>query len=168
MRKLLYCVAALALLVGCKPSEKHYKIAYETAQQRAREGLDEGIYELMQKESLPPLKHIGEDSVRVQRMRMIWFYTPAAVDSGRRIDPAPYNLAVALYSMPTNARAHADAIAEEGYRAVVLKTGSDKYYVMAGLTQTLDSAARLATRYEATHRGRFIGIPCPIAIEALR
>jgi len=169
MRSLFYIsIVALVVLAACKPSEKNYRLAYETAQRQAREGLDEGVYELMQAESLPPMIHVMGDSVRVQRLPLQWYYSPLAVDSGKRILPAAYNVAISVYKMPTNARAHADALADEGYRAVVMQSGVGSYYVMAGCTEALDSAAHLSSEYIKRHENGFVGIPCPIAIQPVR
>ena len=167
MRKLLIAFAVLIALGACKPSEENYRLAYETARQRDREGLDEGVYELMQQEKLPPMIHVLGDSVRVQRLPLAAFYCPGA-DSVKTCVPQAYNVAVALYKMPTNARAHADRLADEGYHSVVLKSGASLYYVMAGLVESLDSAARLSRRYDMSHAGEYIGIPCPVAIQPLR
>lgn len=168
MRKFLIAIAALAFLSGCKPSEKNYRLAYETAQQRAREGLDEGVYEQMQQEMLPPMVRVLGDSVRVQRLPLAVYYVPAQPDTASMKMPGAYNVAVAKYKMPTNARSHAESLVAEGYAAAVLKSGTSLYYVMAGLTESLDSAARLARRYDAVHKCMYIGIPCPIAIQPVR
>ena len=105
------------------------------------------------------------DSVRVERKPLVWFYTPQAVDSGRPHDPAPYNLAISRYKMATNARAHADALAGEGYSSYVFRSGRDLYYVMAALLPTLDSAAHASSQFLITHKEGYVGIPCPIAIQ---
>lgn len=167
MRKLFIAVVVLITLGACKPSENNYRLAYETAMQRDREGLEEGVYELIQQEKLPPMIHVLGDSVRVQRLPLAAFYCPGA-DSIDKCVPQCYNVAVARYKMPTNARAHADRLAGEGYRSAVLKSGASLYYVMAGLVESLDSAARLARKYDLSHAGEYIGIPCPVAIQPLR
>lgn len=167
MSKLFIAVVVLITLGACKPSENNYRLAYETAMQRDREGLEEGVYELIQQEKLPPMIHVLGDSVRVQRLPLAAFYCPGT-DSLDKCMPQYYNVAVALYKMPTNARAHADRLAGEGYHSAVLKSGASLYYVMAGLVESLDSAARLARMYDLSHAGEYIGIPCPIAIQPLR
>lgn len=165
--KYLAPVAALALLTGlaaCKPSEKNYRLAYETAQQKARAGLDEGVYEMMQAEELPPFMRSATDSVRALAAPVIWQYTPQAVDSGRRLDPAPYNLAVGKYKMLTNARGQADNLAAAGWRSCILRTGEPVYYVVAAQSSSLDSIAAEARRYAREYPRGVVALPCPVAL----
>ena len=168
MRKLLIFIAVGLLLAACKPSENNYKLAYDTARRLEREGLDDGVFELMQQEALPPMVHVLGDSVRVKRVALKWYYTPAAIDSGRPIEPAAYNVAVSMFKMPTNAKAQADAIAAEGYRSCVMRHRSDTYYVIAGAVESLDSAARLSSRYLSTHKSGYVGLTCPVALQPIR
>lgn len=161
----ILCLVAGALLCGCKPSEKNYRLAYETAQAKAREGLDDDVYEAMLRDELPPLIHIMGDSVRVQRVNLNWFYTPQSVDSGKSQEPLPYNLAVALYKMPVNARAHANDLAQEGYASCVMRSGTDKYYVIAARSGSLDSIAHASSAYIATHEPPYPGLPCVVALQ---
>lgn len=168
MRKVLPFIALILLaLSACKPSEKNYRIAYETAQQRAREGLDSGVYELMQQEELPPMIHVLGDSVRLQRLPLQWFYSPVAVDSGKPLQPAAYNVAVGKYRMPANARAQADNLAARGLRSAVFLSKNTHYYVMAGMYNDLDSAARLSSRLLREMPEQFVGMPCPVAIQPI-
>ena len=103
-------VAALISLACCKPTEKNYRLAYELAQQKARENLDDAEYAMMLEEEQPPLVHAGDDSIRARTLPLMWQYSPQSLDSGRRADPLRYNLAVGMYTMLTNAKAHADKL----------------------------------------------------------
>ena len=168
MRKFIFFFAAGLLLVACKPSENNYKLAYDTARRVEREGLDDGVFELMQQEALPPMVRVMGDSVRIKRVNLKWYYTPAAVDSGKRIEPGAYNVAVSVFKMPTNAKAQADAIAAEGYRSCVMLNNGNNYYVIAGVAESLDSAAHLSSRYLSTHNSGYVGLTCPVALQPIR
>lgn len=169
MKKYLLILLGIGMIMtACKPSEKNYKLAYETARQIEREGLDDGVFELMQQDALPPMVRVMGDSVRVKRVALKWYYTPAGVDSGKPIQPANYNVAVSMFKMPTNAKAQADAIAQEGYRSCVMLHRNDTYYVIAGAVETLDSAARLSSKYLSTHSSGYVGLSCPVALQPLR
>lgn len=162
-RLALLGVCALTLW-ACKPSERNYRLAYETAQQKARAGIDDDIFELMQAEELPPWRRTATDSVRTIAAPVIWHYTPAAVDSGGRIDPAPYNLIVGKYSMPTNARAQADRLATQGYRSHVLRTGQPIYYVVAVASASLDTIASAAHDYARRFPKGIVALPQPLCL----
>lgn len=161
---LMLPIAVLLLIGGCKTTEKNYRLAYEKAQQKAREGLDDEVYEQMVKESLPPYKRTATDSVRVMGERLMWQYTPAAVDSGRQLLPMEYNLAVAKYSMLTNAKAHADRLAAEGWKAVLMRTGTPSYYVVVKMSASLDTVAAAAHKYAARYPNGCVALPEPIAL----
>lgn len=161
---IILAVGVVLLAGGCKTTEKNYRQAYEKAQQKARDGLEEGVYELMVQESLPPYRHTATDSVRVMGEHLLWQYTPETVDSGRQIMPKEYNLAVAKYSMLTNAKAHADRLAGEGWRAVLLRNGEPLYYVVVKMSASLDTIAGAAHEYARRYPGGCVAMPEPIAI----
>ena len=168
MRKLLkYSLVALvglSLFVACKPTERNYKLAYDKARQKARQGLTDEQYDIMLLNSLPPYRHTLTDSVRTFAEPVIWQYTPLAVDSGRKQTPAPYNLTVGKYSMLTNAKAHADRLAGDGWRSVVLRNGEPVYYVVVKMSANLDTIARAAHDYAARYPNGTVALHEPMAI----
>lgn len=161
---LILAVGLFTVLVACKPTEKNYRLAYELAQQKERQGLDDDIYEMMVEESLPPYRHTATDSVRVMGEHVIWQYTPEVVDSGRKINPKEYNLAVGKYSMLTNAKAHADRLASEGWHAVLLRNGEPSYYVIVKMSASLDTIASAARKYSSRYPNGCVSLPEPIAL----
>lgn len=167
-RILIYVGAGLLLLSACKPTEKNYRTAYETAMAREQQDVDPDILRQMKAEELPPMVRVMGDSVRVKRMPIAWYYTPAQVDSGKRISPANYNVCVANYKMPANAKAHAESLAERGFRSAVMSQGQTRFFVMAGMVSTLDSAAHLSSRLLRDYPHEYVGQPCPIAIQPVR
>ena len=154
MKKLLVgtiaVLVAASFLPGCKPTEKNYRMAYDKAMEKQREGLTDEQYTLMFEESLPRYMRTATDSVRGFSESVIWQYTPAAVDSGMKVAPAKYNLAVGKYSMLTNAKSHADNLAADGWQSYVFRNGAPAYYVIVMRSDDLDSVARAAHGY--THK----------------
>lgn len=101
------CLCGLMLLAGCKPSEKNYKAAYDLAQERDREGLEDDIYAKLKTEGMPKLLKIGEDSVYLApREPLLILWQPGSANMNVTTAPA-YNLVVGEYRNSTNARAHA-------------------------------------------------------------
>lgn len=168
MRRLTeYVVLALALsalMVACKPTERNYRLAYDKAQDKARQGLTDMEYDMMLANSLPPYARTRTDSVRTFSEAVIWQYTPLAVDSGRKQTLAPYNLAVGKYSMLTNAKAHADRLAGDGWRSVVVRNGEPVYYVVVKMSADLDTVARAAHVYSARYPRGTVALHEPMAI----
>ena len=105
--------------------------------------------------SLPSYERTATDSVRTFVEGVVWQYTPLAVDSGARISPARYNLAVGKYTMLTNAKAHADRLAADGWRATVFRNGEPEYFVVVKISESLDTVAKagpLSWRHRQTAR----------------
>ncbi len=158
-------VAALISLACCKPTEKNYRLAYELAQQKARENLDDAEYAMMLEEEQPPLVHAGDDSIRARTLPLMWQYSPQSLDSGRRADPLRYNLAVGMYTMLTNAKAHADNLVAKGWHSVVFRSGGKpSYYVVAMRSDSLDRVATEARRYIRENPNGIVGMREPVAI----
>lgn len=155
---------AASLLAGCKPTEKNYKLAYDKAMEKKHAGVTEEVYDMMLQESLPRYMHTPGDSVRTFSEAIIWQYTPVEVDSGRKTDPAPYNLAVAKYSMLTNAKSHADNLAADGWKSCVFRNGEPVYYVVVKRSANLDSVAKAAHEYVRRYPTGTVALHEPMAI----
>lgn len=165
--KLLSVVVAIyaALsLTCCKPTEKNYKLAYDKAMEKARQGITEDEYQWMLAESLPRYMHGETDSVRAFPEGIIWQYTPEAVDSGRKTKPASFNLAVAKYSMLANAKAHADRLAGDGWPSHIFRTGEPVYYVVVKMSDNIDTVAQAAHNYMARYPKGVVAMHEPMAI----
>ncbi|MCM1319322.1 MAG: hypothetical protein NC217_02950 [Muribaculaceae bacterium] len=171
MKKLIFgailSLTTASLFVGCKPTENNYRMAYDKAMEKQREGLTDEQYALMYEESLPRYMRTPTDSVRGFSESMIWQYTPIAVDSGRKVDPAPYNLTVGKYSMLTNAKSHADNLAADGWKSYVFRNGEPIYYVIVMRSADLDSVAQAAHAYTKRYPRGTVSIPEPMVIVPL-
>lgn len=168
MRKLILTViaalCATSLFVACKPTEKNYKMAYDRAKEKARRGLTDAEYEMMVLNELPGYMRTPTDSVRAFTEGLMWQYTPLAVDSGRKVEPAPYNLAVGKYTMLTNAKAHADRLAADGWHSHIFRTGAAVYYVVVKMSNSLDTVAHAARDYAARYPHGTVALHEPMAI----
>lgn len=128
-----------AVLSGCKPTEKNYADAYtkayEAAQRKAeaeRTGEDGVILEPMDS---PNIQAFGTDTVAVGTGRLKPFEYEG--------EPAMHNygIAVAKYSMPTNARNHLQTVRTEYPDAFMATDGQQGYYVMIERIPSVSDAA---------------------------
>lgn len=104
---ILLTLASLALLPACKPSEKNYKAAYELAQQRDHEDLDDDIYAKLKTEGMPKVVMVEGDSMYLApREPLLILWQPGSTNSAVTSAPS-YNLVIGEYRNPANARAHA-------------------------------------------------------------
>lgn len=167
--KLFTAFCGLMILCSCKPSVDNYKAAYDLAVQRQHEGLTDELYDKMYQESLPRLQDVNGDSVRVKSLRLVRQYIPSAADSAIVVSsPQDYNVAVAKYKMLTNARAHADRLANGKFKlSHVLRTVDSDYYVIIYPATTLQEAAQVVKKFKDSGE-KTIGIPEPYILRPIR
>ena len=142
-RKIMICIsAALAALmfVGCKPTEKNYKAAYDAALAKRQEAAAEQMRPAtgLLSDDGPQLRVVDGDTVYVlkERIRML---------DGAQV-PGHWAVAVGVYKMDTNAKASAADLRAKGFpKALVARAGGAKYYTVVSTVETLDSA-RVAAR----------------------
>lgn len=149
--RLLTCVLLLTgfvSLTGCKPTEKNYKSAYDAAvAKRQAENSDPdlnlpaGGY---QKIGAPVIKEIGGKDYDYL------FVRAKPLNEGDEMHP--YNVAVSVYKMPTNCQSQVRDLRDAGYAAFGVKTGDDRYYVIAGSYPTIEEAASAADAYAAKNK----------------
>lgn len=147
---------ALLTLVGCKPTEKNYKAAYDAAllkrekaaaeQMRPSSGLlsDDG----------PMMKVVKGDTLFVLQERLYNL-------DGSRINHN-WLLAIGILKMDTNAKAGAERLRESGNwpDALAVKGMGGKYYTVAAVSESLDSIIGEQKRFMNQHPDYpFIGLP---------
>lgn len=157
---------AACLLPACKPTESNYKAAYdkaaEAAERRNREmntGTDGKILESM---DAPRIQVIDGDTVMVSAARMrVFEESEQSVNTNKNI-----GVAVARYTMPTNARRHVEELRKEYPEALIVTDGDGNFYVVTGRYESLPEAASQIKRYRANHaKDSTIGLPLgPLAI----
>lgn len=128
------------MFVGCKPTEKNYKSAYDAALAKRQEAVAEQMRPAtgLLSDDGPQLRVVEGDSVYVLKER-IRMQDGAAV-------PGRWAVAVAVYKMDTNAKASASDLRAQGFPAAfVAKAAGGKYYTVVSAVETLDSA-RVASK----------------------
>lgn len=134
--------AALTLMVlaSCKPTEKNYQQAYDKAAEAARRKASEmaTASDGSRLESLdgPAIKIVDGDTIRVAPGRVRAFETENPAEGT--------GVAVAKYSMPTNARRQLQDIREAYPGAFIATDGDESYYVVATIAPSQEEAAPLA------------------------
>lgn len=165
MKKKIYLFVSAALValtfVGCKPTEKNYKAAYDAALARRQQAAEEQMRPVtgLLSDDGPQLRVIDGDSVYVVKERL---RTP----DGKRPE-GKWAVAVGVYKMDTNAKAAADAIRHKGFReAAVANATGGKHYTIAGTAESIDSARVVSKVFRmALPDYPFIGLPgAPVLI----
>ena len=138
----------IVALGGCKPTEKNYKSAYDAAvAKRQAENNDPDL-------NLPAdgYKRIGDpDKMTVNGKSYDYLFSRIMpLEEGRELKP--YNVAVAVYKMPTNCVAQAQDLRSAGYQAFGGKTGDDRYYVIIGGYPPVEEAAAASDEYVAKNK----------------
>lgn len=160
--KFLICFLSVISLVGCKPTEKGYKAAYDAAlgkRQAATESLDLGLPEgaLMQVDG-PQLKEIDGVNVYLQSDRI------KPCDETQSL-PGNYNVAVGSYKMITNCDSQCKDLRGEGYEAFPASDSEGNYYSIIFSTDSLQEAVKCYEQYQKRTDKSFIGLPnAPVII----
>lgn len=152
IRRLLYLVPVCGVvLCGCKPTEKNYadaySKAYEAAQRKAeadRTGEDGIKLESMEG---PTFQTFGTDTVQIGTSRLKPFETGESTGEGS------YGIAIAKYSMPTNARSHLKVVRNEYPDAFIASDGQQGFYVMIKRVPTVSDATDPIRIYLQNHPG---------------
>lgn len=151
---------------GCKPTEKNYKAAYDAAlAKRQAEQNDPDMnlpvsgYHTMDS---PQVKRIGDKDYYYQFVRL----RPLA-DS---VKMHAYNVAVAVYKMPTNCEAQVADLRELGYNSFGAKSADDRYYVLIGSYPEMQAAAAEIDNYVKNNKnGVYVGLPeSPVIVQTKR
>lgn len=151
-------------ITACKPTEKHYREAYDAALRKRQIAEAEQMLpargKLLSDEG-PQMRVLDGDTLFVTREQL-------RTEDGTPL-PFPWLVAVGVYKMSTNARSNAAALREEGYaEAMALRAADDRWYTVAAGAFSLDSVRPLAARFRDAHPGYpYIGLPgAPVLISA--
>lgn len=135
MATVLFSVVALT---GCKPTEDNYRSAYSKAYEASRRKATE----IQSSESGATLESMDGPRTEVvdgETLRIAG--STLKVFEGYAAPACTYGLAVARFSMPTNARGSVSDLSGDWPRALVAIDGADGYYVIAELFDSLQDAA---------------------------
>ena len=146
----------LFTLVGCKPTEKGYKTAYDAAlnkRQAAMADIDVKLSEGdFQQVDGAQLKEVDGVKVYVLNQRI----TPVDKDSSL---PGNYNVAIGTYKMITNCRSQVADLKSEGFNAFEAKEPEGMYYSIAGSFDSLDEAVKFYQDYKKGKNRVYVGLP---------
>lgn len=155
--KSVWVGACLLLLVGCKPTEKNYQAAYLAAQNKkqaeAAEDPDMALpANALQRLDAPRTKEIDGVTLLMRR------FPVKVVGEGDYI-PGKYNVAVAKYKMPTNAKAQSEDLVVQKYPAFTVEGNDGYFYVIANKFDTLEETAAFVKEYKKKHASStFVGL----------
>ena len=160
-KSLVYIVIAFFALVSCKPTEDNYRKAYEAAKNKREAANAEAMMPAtgILNDDGPMRKIVEGDTLYISRDRL-------RRDSVIAARIKPYNVAVGIYKMSTNAKAQARSLSEEGYDAFAAQTTGERWYTIAGGFQTVSEASAFIKEFRNKHREYpYIGLPSsPIII----
>lgn len=152
---LMSAAAAALIFVGCKPTEKNYKAAYDAALAKREAAVKEQMLPAsgMLSDDGPQLRMLHGDSIFVLRDRL-------RKESGERFD-GKWIVTVGMYKMSTNARAMADDLRAKGLTgADVARASGGRFFTVAAEASSLDSAAMAAKDFRSRFPGfSYIGLP---------
>lgn len=167
IKKLSIVLLTLAsmTIVGCKPTEKNYKSAYDAAvnKRQASETLDSelGIPRgKLQQVDGPATRVVNGDTVyvTVQHLKFI---------DGVEHEMHRYNVAVCAYKMKTNCAALVSDLFSKGYQAFGVQNSEGMFYVIAGSFDSLEEAATFDKSFQTKEKKHvYSGLPsAPVIIE---
>lgn len=160
--RIFISAAIVALMfVGCKPTEKNYKSAYDAALAKREQAAAEQMRPAtgLLSDDGPTMKVVDGDTLFVTRERL-------RLPDGKRPE-GEWGVAVALFKMSTNASATVDNLKEAGLPTAVYVKGTEgRHYALADITATLDSARVVVKDFRhAFPDYPFIGLPgAPVII----
>lgn len=167
-RKIWFAAAVMAAVgfVGCKPTEKNYKAAYDAALQKREAAVaadaDLGIPEGgLQQLDGPQRRVVNGDTVYLLVERIRFF-------DGEEHEMHKYNVAVSGYKMKTNCAAQVSDLFTKGYKAFGARNAEGTFYVIAGSFDTLDEAAAFDKAFVGKEKKHvYSGLPgAPLIIES--
>ncbi|MDE7426277.1 MAG: hypothetical protein K2M79_00560 [Muribaculaceae bacterium] len=141
-RTLIYLAGVLAwalLPSGCKPSQEHYKAAYERAMRGgdAREQLDSTIYGKLRKASSSEYVVSGTDTADV-----VTRHVRITADGGGIAESLkPFSVVAGKFKQKFNAMSLRERLVEGGFPgAFIVETSEPYYFILSGSYRTMEEA----------------------------
>ena len=144
--KRLAGIAMLAIILSaCKPTEKNYREAYDLAYQTVqdkREAEQTGVSgDRIESLDAPRIEVVEGDSIYVGKHRVRLIDDEAS-------SPEAYGVAVAKYSMKTNASHHVESLRHDYPQAAVAREGQETFYVIIGFAPSITETAPLTKAFK--------------------
>lgn len=159
---LIFSLLFSLIFIGCKPTEKNYKSAYDAAlgkRQAAMADMNPDIaVGSFQSTDGPQLKVIDGVEIYLLNTRI-----KPCDDNSKLL--GNYNVAVGTYKMSTNCRAQAQALREEGYSAFPAQEPDGMYFTIAASFSSLSEAVKFYKEYKKDKNRVYVGLPdAPVII----
>ncbi|MGN0236853.1 MAG: hypothetical protein ACI4AK_02015 [Lepagella sp.] len=155
LRQVIPVVLLLTILVGCKPTEKNYKAAYDAALAKREQAAIEQMRPAtgLLSDDGPQMRLIGADTVYVNRAVI-------RTEDNKR-PQGSWAVVVGKFKMDTNARAAAQNLKSEGWEnAFMAKSTGAVYYSIIDTATSLDDANAIQKAFRSKHPDYpFIGLP---------
>lgn len=162
MRKITVSLAVGLVLAGglvsCKPTERNYQAAYDAARaKREAEKADPDMALMLNGHKLDTSE--GGSAVKVSDGENFPVKATSLLFEDEVEGEGDWYLAVARYSMPTNARAQAYDMSAKGDTVMVARDVDSQWYVIGAREKGRQSAGEAARRFIDSHPGfNFIGL----------
>lgn len=141
-----FVTIALASLWGCKPSEKNYRAAYETAiaaRDTDANDADETVYTRIRRQMKTGTAVVGGDTLAVNTQ----FVAVTPDGGGINENLKRFCVVVGQFKQVFTAKNMRERLVDNGYPgAFVVQTREPYYFVLAGAYPTLPDAAALLNR----------------------
>lgn len=164
MKKLIFFGLLALMLVGCKPTEKNYRNAYEIAMNKKKAVADDYGLEVGELQSVEGARKqaVGEDFVWI----LPDMVKPQQDD--KKGGEGQLAVVVSKFNMGANAKSQAAALASEWPDAVVCIDGRDHFFVSIARCNELSEALDIIKEFQAAHPDYpFVGLdghPCVVRI----
>lgn len=139
MKRLIIPALLLLMLVGCKPTEKNYREAYdkayEAAQRRTATEMESVSGQRIERMDGPRVEIVNGDTLYVGKEIVKAFEADTLTPSGKTA------VAVARFTQPTNARRLVKDLLPKYKEAFIATDGRDSYYVVIKRVADLNEAA---------------------------
>lgn len=148
IKRIILPLLGIALLAGCKPTEKNYQKAYDKAHEAAeRKAAEEkvSLSDLIETEHMGRFEIIGKDSVLVLN-ELTKPYGTTLTPDGRK-----HGVAIAKFKMPGNAKRNVSDISGDYPEAFVATDGRENYFVVINRVAPLEETAECIKGFRLTH-----------------
>lgn len=145
-------------LAGCHASEKGYKAAYDAAVNKRQ---NSNLIVENEQEVIGDIKKIdGPNREQIGDLTAFCMTDYLQPTESNGIELSKYNVAIASYSMPTNALSQSRMLKENGISTVVAKGKDEKFYVIVGGSENLKEAAEFSDNFIKKNPNQvYVGMP---------
>lgn len=158
-RAIIFLSLIVILMVGCKPTENNYRIAYETAQSKRDKAIADAGGHQLQLDSRFMKKAVGGDSIWVSH-EMLEGVSLEGDSVAEQNMHRKNGVAVGLFRMKTNAKAMAERMRKEYPDACLATDGRERWFTVLGLYPEVEAGIEALRKFEKSHSGfRYVGLP---------